>query len=82
MTDVRDTAPNAQHELSLLRLSEVRQRIGLSRSTIYARIAEGKFPRPVPIGARAVGFLTSEVDGWIAAQVERRDRRDVAGADK
>ena len=82
MTDIRGSSPNRPSEPSLLRLSEVRQRIGLSRSTIYARIAEGKFPRPVPIGARAVGFLKAEVENWIADQVAQRDQRHVARADK
>lgn len=67
---------------TILRLPAVKARTGLSRSTIYARIADGKFPRPVPIGARAIGFLSAEVDDWIAAQVAQRDHNYVARADK
>jgi prophage regulatory protein len=52
------------------RLPAVLQRVGLSRSTIYARIKEGRFPRPIQIGsAHVVGFLSSEVDAYIDAQV-------------
>ena len=57
----------------ILRLPAVKARTGLSRSTIYQRIREGKgdFPKPVNLGKRAVGWLASEVDAWLAAQVER-----------
>ena len=38
-----------------LRLPEVQARTGQSRSTIYVRVEQGRFPRPVSLGARAVG---------------------------
>ena len=38
-----------------LRVSEVQARTGQSRSTIYVRVEQGRFPRPVSLGARAVG---------------------------
>ncbi|MCB1943977.1 MAG: AlpA family transcriptional regulator, partial [Candidatus Accumulibacter sp.] len=47
----------------------VKARTGLSRSTIYLRIADGSFPRPVSLGPRAVGWLESEVDDWLASRV-------------
>jgi prophage regulatory protein len=43
---------------------------GLSRSTVYQRVTEGRFPRPVSLGARAVGWIEAEVDEWIACQIE------------
>ncbi len=46
------------------------QRTGLSRSTIYLRIAHEKSPRPVSLGGQAVGGVDSEVDAWISAQIE------------
>ena len=56
---------------SILRLPAVKARTGLSRSTIYQRVAEHTFPPPVNLGARAVGWLEAEIDAWLAAQVER-----------
>lgn len=58
---------------TILRLPAVKARTGLSRSTIYARIREGEgaFPKPVNLGKRAVGWLASDVDAWLAAQIER-----------
>ncbi len=52
-----------------LRLPEVLSRTGLSRSTIYVRLDQGRFPRPVSLGARAVGWLESEVDEWIRERI-------------
>ena len=55
-----------------LRLAEVRARIPYSRSTIYQLIADGKFPKPFSLGARAVAWLESDIDSWIASRVEKR----------
>lgn len=57
----------------ILRLPSVKVRTGLSRSTIYLRMAEGNFPRPVPLGGRAIGWIESEVDEWIDKQVANRN---------
>ena len=58
-----------QQELSILRCKQVQARTGLARSTIYLNIKSGTFPRPVLLGARAVGWLESEVSDWIAERV-------------
>jgi prophage regulatory protein len=54
----------------ILRLPAVKARTGLSRSTIYLRIAAGSFPQPVPLGGRAVGWVEAEVEAWLEAQIE------------
>jgi len=56
---------------NVLRLPAVKARCGLSRSTIYQRVADGTFPKPVNLGARAVGWIEAEIDAWLAAQVQR-----------
>jgi prophage regulatory protein len=62
---------------TLLRLPQVKARTGLSRSTIYLRIAQGSFPRPVRLGgARAVGWVEAQVDNWIARQVDANRKAD------
>ncbi len=61
----------------ILRLPIVLDRTGLSRSTVYQRVTDGKFPRPVSLGARAVGWIEAEVEEWIARQIEvSREVRD------
>jgi prophage regulatory protein len=55
----------------LIRLRDVRQRTGLSSSSIYAKISDGLFPRPVKLGPRASAWIEGEVSQWIEAQIER-----------
>ncbi len=55
----------------VLRLGEVIARTGRSRSSIYADIERGEFPKPIKLGRRAVGWLASEVDSWIQGCVEK-----------
>ena len=61
--------PGTLRGARLLRLSELRGRVGLGRSTIYRRISEGTFPPPKCLGGRAVAWLESDVDDWIAQLV-------------
>jgi len=55
---------------TILRLPAVKQSTGLSRSTIYLRVAEGTFPRPVSLGGRAVGWLENEIQDWLQRRIE------------
>ena len=55
---------------SILRRPQVEARTGLSRSTIYARIQDGTFPRSILLGARAVGWLEHEIDGWLDQRIK------------
>lgn len=55
--------------LSCSRLPRVRARVDLSRSSIYDLIAKGKFPRPIKLGARSVGWLDSDIDNWLRERV-------------
>jgi len=66
------------NERRLIRLSEVCKKTGLSRSGVYKRMAEMRFPDRVPLGGRAVAWVESEVDDWIAGQIERRADEVVA----
>lgn len=51
--------------IKLLRRTEVEQIVGLSRSTLYTMIQEGRFPTPVRVGARAVAWPLIEIEEWI-----------------
>ncbi len=56
----------------ILKLPDVMERCALSRSSIYAYIQHNKFPKPVSLGERAVGWLESEISNWIAERAEQR----------
>ena len=61
-----------RRRVRFLRLPEVLARTGLSRSTIYVRLDQGRFPRPVSLGARAVGWIEAEVDEWMRERIAAR----------
>ena len=53
---------------TLLRLPQVKARVGLGRSAIYQRISQGTFPAPVPLGnPHAVAWPESAIENWIQA---------------
>ena len=54
----------------LLRLPEVKATTGLSKSTIYARISEGNFPKQISLGPRLVVWVDSDIQEWIGHQIQ------------
>jgi prophage regulatory protein len=56
----------------ILRLRDVLKRTGLSRSTLYNRIANGEFPHQISLGGRAIGWFKGEVQDWINERVRLR----------
>jgi prophage regulatory protein len=66
--------PEQQTPVSILRLDAVRNRTGLSRSGLYRLIAERRFPRPVPISRRAVGWNSALVDRWVAERIAQASK--------
>lgn len=69
-----------QHQLSaltILRRKQVETETGYSRSTIYLRIAQGLFVKPVSLGARAVGFPAGEVSAINAARIAGKSDADI-----
>ena len=56
-------------EHQIIRLKDVIALTGLSRSTIYLRMVQGKFPKKISLGSRAVGWINSEVIEWIEQRI-------------
>ena len=59
-------------ERRILRRAEVEQRTGFKRAHLYTLMREGRFPKALRLGIRAVGWDSAEIDAWIA---ERRNHR-------
>ena len=66
---VERRAISRQGGLRLVRMPEVKAICGLSRSSIYHLIQEGRFPAPVAIGGRARAWIKHEVEGWVAQRI-------------
>lgn len=61
----------------IFRLPEVIRRTGMPRSTLYAKIAEGNFPRPIKLSQRSVGWSPAEIDSWVEGRIAQRgDQND------
>jgi prophage regulatory protein len=66
--------------MRVLRIQDVQTKTGLKHTAIYKRIAEGTFPKPIPLGPQARGFIESEIDTWITRQIAERDKVCTAAA--
>jgi len=69
-TEIRDA--DTPQPMRFLRMAEVVERTGLNKRTIQRRIKDGTFPKPVPLGDRAIGFVESEIVEWMEKLVEAR----------
>ena len=49
----------------ILRLPDVLDLTGLARSSLYAAMAAGQFPKSIKIGKRAIGWLEADIQNWI-----------------
>jgi len=65
----RHRIPVSSKQARFLRLVDVIAMTGLSKSTIYARITEKRFPKQIPLGPRLVVWVESDIQNWIAKQV-------------
>lgn len=61
------------HTDKIIRIKTVLARTGLSRSTMYRKIAEGSFPSQVKISIHGAGWRESAIDRWIADPATYRD---------
>ena len=75
-----ETAIREAKAIRILRRTKVELRTGLSRSSIYAKMRQNPkrpgdydptFPKPISVGAKAVGWIEAEIVAWLTAQVEK-----------
>ncbi|MFT3905790.1 MAG: AlpA family transcriptional regulator [Steroidobacteraceae bacterium] len=59
----------------ILRLPAVEERTGLKRDSIYRKARLGEFPAPVKLGARASGWVQTEIDEWVAGRIAARSAK-------
>jgi len=59
----------------ILRRRDVESATGLRRSSLYERVAAGTFPKPIPLGGRAVGWIEAEIITWQKGRIADRDSK-------
>ena len=69
-SDSNSTHGGPNMATAILRFPSVKARTGLARSSIYLRISEGRFPKPVSLGGRAVGWVEAEITEWLDQQIK------------
>jgi len=55
-----------------LKLTEIVEVTGLSRSSIYRLVEIGQFPQQVKLGSRSVAWLSTEIDDWMTNRISNR----------
>ena len=71
------TAPTPRTATALLRRPSVERSTGLARTTIYRRIKEGIFPRPVDLGGGIVGWPAHEVEAINQARLASKTDEEI-----
>lgn len=71
MTQQNESTPSAL-EHRILRRSEVERKTGVKGAHIYNLMNQGKFPKSIRLGVRAVGWDAAETDQWIADRLQDR----------
>jgi prophage regulatory protein len=57
----------------ILRISELKKPTDLARSTIYKKIAEKTFPKPIALTTKTVRWLESEITQWQKERIGKRE---------
>lgn len=72
-------ANKLSESIRILRRKQLENKTGLSRSGIYAKLKpnpkrprdfDPSFPKPISVGAKAVGWIESEIDAWLEQQIK------------
>lgn len=73
--------PN-RNDTQLIRIAEVLALTSLGKSTVYDEIKAGRFPKPVRLTTRSVGWIRAEVAEWISSRIDasRQVRLEGEGA--
>lgn len=57
--------------MQILRLKDVRSRLGISRSWLYDQLKNGRFPKPIQLGPRSIGWLEEDIENWLRSKGEQ-----------
>ena len=61
----------------ILKAKQVAEEINVSVPQVYKLVSLGRFPKPIKLGERGSGWLTSEIDDWLQSRVDARDEEAI-----
>ena len=61
----------------ILKVKQVAEEINVSVPQVYKLVSLGRFPKPIKLGERGSGWLTSEIDDWLQSRVDARDEEAI-----
>jgi prophage regulatory protein len=59
--------------MKVLKIKQVAAEINVSVPQVYKLVSLGRFPKPIKLGERGSGWLTTEIDAWLQSRVDLRD---------
>jgi prophage regulatory protein len=62
-------------QVLVVRMSRLVEMIGLSRSTIWKLLSEGKFPNPIRLGSRSIAWRINDIEEWLQSRQELTTHR-------
>ena len=66
---------NQDTHVLVVRMSRLVEMIDLSRSTVWKLLSEGKFPNPIRLGPRSIGWRIKDVEDWIECREQINTKR-------
>jgi prophage regulatory protein len=63
--------------MKVLKVKQVAEEINVSVPQVYRLVSIGSFPKPIKLGERGSGWLTSEIDAWLQSRVDLRDEEAI-----
>ena len=63
----------------ILKVKQVAEEINISVPQVYKLVSLGRFPKPIKLGERGSGWLTTEIDAWLQSRVDARDEEVANG---
>lgn len=75
LTQSTQPLTQATHELRVLRIQQVAEKLSIGKSTIYDWLNEKSprydhtFPKPIKLSAKSIGWLSSEIEAWLLNRV-------------
>jgi prophage regulatory protein len=63
----------------ILKVKQVAEEINVSVAQVYKLVGLGRFPKPIKLGERGSGWLTTEIDAWLQSRVDARDEEVANG---